>query len=121
MKLKLPERRQFVRVDVPLKAEVEEDGQVWMASTKNVSPSGLGIETPKEIKGSLVKIKLHLPEEADTIRLEGRVVWQEKTSLQDNAPYSVGIEIEVIEEDKKNVFLKFLCDMLYGSVYNDRK
>lgn len=120
MKLKLPERRQFVRTAVPLKISIEEEGKAWTASTKDISPVGLGIETPQEIKGDTVKFILHLPENSETIKLEGRVVWQQRVSLEDNAPYSVGVEINNIEEKKKNIFLKFLCDLLYESTYKAR-
>ncbi|MFH1411168.1 MAG: PilZ domain-containing protein [Candidatus Omnitrophota bacterium] len=120
MKLKLPERRQFVRVPVPIDITIEDEGQKWTASTKNVSAIGLGIETPREIRSGSVKVVLHIPGETGGIRLEGRVVWQKRVSLEDSAPYSAGIEIISVEEEKKNVFLKFLCDLLYGSAYESR-
>lgn len=121
MKRKLPERRQFVRVEVPLKINIEDSGREWDASTRDVSPAGLGIESLQEIKEQTVKLILYLPGEEETpVKLEGRIVWQERVSLEDNAPYRAGLEIEKIEEGKKNVFLKFLCDILYGSTYEER-
>jgi len=120
MKLKLPERRQFVRIETPLDVEIEGKDDEWTAITRNISPVGLGIESPREITEKEVKLVLHLPMDEDKIKLQGRVIWHTRTSLEDNAPYSAGIEIFEIEERKKTLFLKFLCDLLYDSAYEGR-
>ena len=121
MKLKLPERRRFVRIEIPLRVVVKTEGRVDEVITKNVSPVGLRFEVDKELTQSdRLSMSLYLPENDDPIELVGKVIWQTKTSLEDNAPYDVGIEITEIKDKNKNVFLKYLCDLLYASTYKER-
>jgi len=65
-------------------------------------------------------VTLHLPSVSGPISLEGRVAWHTKMSREDDAPYDVGLEIVGVEDEKKNVLLKYLCDLLYGSTYKER-
>lgn len=121
MKQKLPERRRFVRIDIPLRVTIARGKSRDEAITKNISPVGLRFEVAKELKGTeSLDLALYLPSETNPIRLKGKVVWQEKTSLEDNAPYDVGVEIINIADANKNVFLKYLCDLLYKSIYEMR-
>ncbi|MDP8299516.1 MAG: PilZ domain-containing protein [Candidatus Tantalella remota] len=122
MKLKLPERRRFVRIDIPLKIVIENGGITDEVLTKNISPVGLRFGIPRELKkDEPLKITLYLPEGNTPIGLDAKIIWQIKTSLEDKAPYDVGVEIVSIEEDCKNTFLKYLCDLLYKSTYKERE
>ena len=108
MSLKLPERRRFIRIEVPLRIKIKGDGWVDEATTKNISPIGMRFETMREFKESAVfgmDMSLPVPESA-SISIRGRVIWQSKTSREDNAPYDVGVEIDEIEESSRNVLLK---------------
>ncbi|MGB2600751.1 MAG: PilZ domain-containing protein [Candidatus Omnitrophota bacterium] len=121
MKLKLPERRRFVRIEIPLRVVVKSGDRVDEVITKNVSPVGMRFEINEELKQSdSLNMSLYLPKSDDPINLVGKVIWQIKTSLEDNAPYDVGIEITEIDDKNKNVFLKYLCDLLYASTYKER-
>lgn len=121
MKQKLPERRRFVRIDVPLKVVVESGNTTYETITKNVSPVGLRFEVRQELdKAVKLDLSLSLPSIDDPISLKGIVIWQRKVSLEDNAPFDVGVEIIDIEDKNKNVFLKYLCDLLYSSTYKVR-
>jgi len=119
--MKLPERRRFVRIEVPLQVLVKVGDFAEEVVTKNVSPVGLRFEISRSLKESgEVALALCLPTTDEPIRLTGRVVWQNKTSLEDNAPYDVGIEVVDIEDGDKNIYLKYLCDLLYDSTYKAR-
>jgi len=121
MKLKLPERRRFIRIEVPLKVKIKTDGRVDEVVTKNISPIGMRFEVSKELKkADKLDLALSIPPSDAPVRLKARVVWQNKTSLEDNAPYDVGVEIIEIEDKNKNMFLKFLCDLLYDSTFKAR-
>ena len=121
MKLKLPERRRFVRIETPLRVVVKSGDRVDEVTTKNVSPVGMRFEVSEEFKQSdNLKMTLYLPKSDDPIALVGKVIWQTKTSLEDNAPYDVGVEIIEIDDRNKNIFLKYLCDLLYASTYKER-
>ncbi|MBU0570750.1 MAG: PilZ domain-containing protein [Candidatus Omnitrophica bacterium] len=120
MRLKLPERRRFIRIEVPMRIKIEGDGWLEEATTRNISPIGMRFETAREFKKSeILNLVMYLPSSGDnSIRVKGKIVWQRKTSLEDNAPYDVGLEITHIEDEGKNVLLKYLCDLLYDSSYH---
>ena len=121
MKLKLPERRRFVRVETPLRVIVKSGERTDEVVTKNISPVGMRFEVGQKLDdAATLDMQLFLPSTSEPIDLVGRVVWQNKTSLEDKAPYDVGIEITHIQDANKNVFLKFLCDLLYQSIYRAR-
>ncbi len=121
MKLKLPERRRFIRIETPLKLTVTTAEGADEVVTKNVSPVGLRFEIGKKLKETAkLDLSLHLPISDKPIRLVGKIIWQEKTSLEDNAPYDVGVEITEVEDRQKNTFLKYLCDLLYNAAYQFR-
>jgi len=118
MKVKSFERRRFVRIDVPLKLMVKIGKRREKGITKNISPVGLRFETSKKLEADeKVEIVLYLPSMVNPITFKARVVWQKKKSLEDKAPYDVGVEIASIEDNDKNVFLKYLCDLFYNSTY----
>jgi hypothetical protein len=121
MKQKLPERRRFVRIETPLRVTIKSGDYLDEVVTKNVSPVGLRFEIGKELKKSeQLDLSLYLPSIGDPIHLKAKVIWQSKTSLEDKAPYDVGVEIIDIDDKGKNDFLKYLCDLLYGSTYKAR-
>jgi len=118
MKVKTFERRRFARIDVPLKLMVKSGKRLEKGITKNISPVGLRFETGKKLEANKkMEIVLSLPSRVNPITFKIRVVWQNKKSLEDKAPYDVGVEIVSIEEHDKNVFLKYLCDLFYNSTY----
>ncbi len=121
MKLKLPERRRFLRIEIPLKIKLMSGDRVDETTTKNVSPVGLRFELNRELNESKqLTISLYLPSSERPIHLNAKVIWQTRTSLEDNAPYDVGVEIVNVEDKDKNPFLKYLCDLLYSSTYRAR-
>jgi c-di-GMP-binding flagellar brake protein YcgR len=121
MKLKLPERRRFIRIEVPLKVKIVTEGRVDDVVTKNISPIGMRVEIARELdRAAKLDISLTIPTYDTPVRLKGKVVWQAKVSLEDNSPYDVGVEILEIENRDKNSFLKYLCDLLYENTFKPR-
>jgi len=121
MKLKLPERRRFVRLEVPIEMIFSRDDQEETLVTKNISPVGFMIETKEEFdKEKLLSFVFKVDPTGDSVIVKGKVIWQSKTSLEDGAPFDVGIDIVDINDEGKNGFLKYLCDLLYGSEYKER-
>lgn len=113
---KLPERRRFVRIEVPLKLVVRSGNFQCETITKNISPIGLRFEVKEELEPSnVLNIELYIPSLDKPVHMEGKLVWQHKTSLEDRAPYDVGVEITEVNDVEKNIFLKYLCDLLYDS------
>jgi hypothetical protein len=121
MKLNLPERRRFIRIEIPLKVSIKTDGRVEEVVTKNISPTGLRFEVARELsKTDKLDLSLTIPTTESPVRLKARVVWQNKISLEDKSPFDVGVEIIEIEDKNKNFFLKYLCDLLYDSTFKAR-
>ncbi|MDP2929026.1 MAG: PilZ domain-containing protein [Candidatus Omnitrophota bacterium] len=115
---RLVERRKYIRLKTPVSVTcvVTETGTVYKSVTKDMSAEGLRLESKaRDIKeGSILELKLEICGAANPVHAKGKVVWKKQLSLEDNAPYDIGIELIKIEEDNKNTFLKFLCDLLYN-------
>jgi hypothetical protein len=121
MKLKLPERRRFVRIETPLRVVFSCGDRTEEVITRNISPVGMMFETGARLDDDKdLEMDLFLPSREDPVKLKGRIVWQSRTSLEDNSPFQVGVEILDIGDEGKNDFLKFLCDLLYDSVFKAR-
>lgn len=110
------ERRKFTRYIIPLKISyvLENDSIVNNGITKNISSLGIRFESEKELKeGKNLELKLEIPKAANPVHAEGKLVWVRKQTLEDNSLYDIGMEFLKIEEDNKNTFLKFMCDLAY--------
>ena len=115
---KLVERRSFIRLHEAINVvyTVDDDDKLHNVTAKDISADGMRFQTtdkgPKE--GSLLEMRLDTPAMGNPIHAKGRIIWKKRLSLEDNAPFDVGVEILGIEEDNKNTFLKFLCDLIYN-------
>ena len=118
MRDRLVERRKYIRLKAPVSVTytVPNTGIVHSSVAKDLSADGLRLETKvRNIeKGSVLELKLELYEANNPVHAKGKVVWIKQLSLEDGAPYDMGIELTEIEEDNKNTFLKFLCDLIYN-------
>lgn len=114
----LAERRKYIRLEVPLAMSysIPGSGKSHSIVTKDVSPDGLRFETAdRSLKESgPIEASLEIAASARPVLLKGRIIWSKKVSLEDNAPFDVGVEFTEIEDEGKNAFLKFLCDLLYN-------
>jgi len=110
------ERRKYLRIEVPLDLRIiTESGEMDAPKVKNVSPLGIKFETKKILKdGEKLELTLYLPKAKNPVHIQGKVIWHQKIALQDDSPYNVGCEFIKIEEDNKNTFLKYFCDLIYN-------
>lgn len=111
------ERRRFIRIETPIGVSYVSQGSstIRNITAKNISADGFRFETHDKdlVESGIIEMKISLPETANPVHAKGRVAWKKKISLEDRAPFDVGIEFTEIEEDNKNTFLKFLCDHIY--------
>ncbi len=110
------ERRKFTRytLGLPITYIVEGEDTLYRSNTQNISSLGVRFQSPKSLKeGASLEVKLVLPKAPNPVHAQGKLVWVKKSSLEDNAPYDVGMEFMKIEEDNKNTFLRFMCDLAY--------
>lgn len=115
---RLIERRRYIRLKTPISVEYTIQGTegVYKAVTKDISADGLRFESyahDLEADG-IIALSLDIVGAHNPVHAKGKVVWKKKLSLEDKAPYDVGVEFTEIEEDNKNTFLKFLCDIIYN-------
>ncbi|MBN2453506.1 MAG: PilZ domain-containing protein [Candidatus Omnitrophica bacterium] len=114
----LIDRRRYVRLQTPLSIsyQVPETGNVLNTGIKNISADGIRFETPNKLlkESDILEIKIAIPEAPNPVHARAKVIWKKKISLEDTAPYDCGLEFVEIEEDNKNTFLKFLCDLIYN-------
>ena len=115
---KLVERRSFIRLREPINITYTVSGidKVHNVAAKDISADGLRFQTPeKDIKeGDLIEMRMDIQKISSPVHAKGKVMWKKKLSLEDSAPFDVGTELIDIEEDNKNTFLKFLCDLIYN-------
>ena len=115
---KLVERRRYIRLKtpIPLTYTIPNTGNIYNSVTKDISSDGLRFESKvKDLKESvIIEVKLEIPGANNPVHAKGSIIWKKQMSLEDDAPYNVGIEFTEVEEDNKNTFLKFLCDLIYS-------
>lgn len=115
---KLVERRSFIRLREPIKVTytLADSDKVYSVTAKDISADGLRFETSvKDIKESdAIDLRLDIQNITNPVHARAKVMWKKKLSLEDGAPFDVGMEFIEIEEDNKNTFLKFLCDFIYN-------
>lgn len=114
---KVEERRKFIRLQVPveLKYITEGDSIRKEVTTKDLSCEGLRFISKAEIKkGANLELNLDIPNANNPVHINGKVAWIKRLSTVDGSPFEVGIEFVKIEEDNKNTFLKYLCDLIYS-------
>ncbi len=118
MRERLVERRKYIRLKTPVSVTctAPNTGIVHSSVTKNMSADGLSLEIKAGDfeKNSILELKLELYGANNPVHAKGKVVWIKQLSLEDDAPCDMGIEFTEIEEDNKNTFLKFLCDLIYS-------
>ncbi len=111
------ERRKHLRIEAPLKIRLISKGRIVQETqTKDISPHGLKFGSKD---GSLnvndeVELKIEIPGMSSPIHAKAKIVWKKKVSTENGSPYNVGCEFVKIEEDNKNTFLKYFCDLLYA-------
>ena len=111
------ERRKYLRARTPLKIRIiSEKGVVHETQTKDISPLGLRFATEAEgiNANDSVELKIDIPNVLSPIHAVAKVVWKKKLSMENGSPIDIGCEFAKIEEDNKNTFLKYFCDLLYG-------
>lgn len=112
------ERRRYTRLQTPINLSyaLSDENRIYNAATKDISADGLRFETPVKTlqQSNVLELKLNIPGAPNPVHGRARVIWKKKISLEDRAPFHLGLEFIEIEEDNKNTFLKFLCDLIYN-------
>lgn len=112
------EKRNYIRthVSVPILIYIQRknDTEKITARAWNISASGMMIETNAKLHvGIEPGIDVIPPGSLNPIHSKGKIVWS--TARSTGNGYNYGVEFISIEEDNKNTFLKFLCDLIYKS------
>ena len=117
------ERRKYLRVETPLSIRVIKGDKAYRTTAKDISPLGLrfGMNDDSVHTGDLLELRVDLPESLSPVHAEAKVVWKKRLSEKEGAESDIGCEFTRIEEDNKNTFLKYFCDLLYGQAEAVRK
>jgi len=114
------EKRRFIRFDVSLKVNYviqKEPKAEKTGTTKNVSAGGIQLLTKEKLNtGNKLDLKIFTPEALNPVHMKGIIMWSNEISSGKNMSYANGIEFGKIEEDNKNTFLRFLCDLMYKKI-----
>jgi len=111
------DRRKYLRVSTPLSVRVIGKNNIVLPSqTKDISPLGLRFEAKEgspEINEE-TELKIEIPGALSAVHANAKIIWKKKTTTENGAPFDIGCEFTKIEEDNKDTFLKYFCDLLYG-------
>jgi c-di-GMP-binding flagellar brake protein YcgR len=112
------EKRNYIRTDIAVPMDIficrEKDTNRIAAKAWNISASGMLIETGTELPvGTEARIDMTPPDTLNPVHCKGRIAWSADSVKKGR--YNLGVEFLGIEEDNKNTFLKFLCDLIYKS------
>ena len=114
----LIERRKYLRLPTPIKVTYTlfGDDRIHTAVTRNISTDGISFQTRDKSlqEAGSIELKLDISDAGNPVHAKGTVIWKRMSSLEDDAPFDVGVGFSEIEEDNKNTFLKFLCDLMYN-------
>jgi c-di-GMP-binding flagellar brake protein YcgR len=114
------EKRRFIRFYIALKVAyiVQRDPKAEkLGTTKDVSAAGMQLLTSDKLEpGDKVDLKIFVPDALNPAHLKGIVIWSRDMEPARTHTYSTGIDFGKIEEDNKNTFLKFLCDLMYEKI-----
>jgi len=118
------EKRRFIRFSIALKVAyiVQKELRIEkLGTTKNVSAQGMQLLTGDKLEpGDKVDLKIFVPEALNPAHMKGIVMWSKDPESTKGHSYSIGIDFGKVEEDNKNTFLKFLCDLMYAKI-GDKK
>ncbi|MBF0252930.1 MAG: PilZ domain-containing protein [Candidatus Omnitrophica bacterium] len=118
MKYRAPERRRFIRIEVPLEVQLTSDIINESSYSKNISPIGMCCEVTVNVPvGYVLNTFIKLPGSEELISAQAKVVWVKRISLEDDSNFDIGLVLNEIDEKQKKVLLKYLCDILYDSAY----
>jgi c-di-GMP-binding flagellar brake protein YcgR len=112
------EKRNYIRTDISVPIDIficrKKDTDRIAAQAWNISASGMMIETDTELRvGIEARIDMTPAGTLNPVHCKGRIVWSAASTKK--GKYNLGVEFLGIEEDNKNTFLKFLCDLIYKS------
>jgi len=114
--VEMKEKRRYIRTDTSmlmvLRLKEGDSLREIKSVTRNISATGMMIEVENELPvGTQIQIDLTAPESVNPVHCVGKVIWS--APLAGGGKYTNGVEFTNIEEDNKNTFLKFLCDVIY--------
>jgi len=117
----MKEKRKFIRFESKLKVDyivsAAESRVEKTGTTVNVCAGGLQLLTEGKLgEGSVLELKIFIPNASNPAHLKGVVCWSKQDKGSEQESYCSGIEFQNIEEDNKNTFLKFLCDLMYDKL-----
>lgn len=112
------EKRRFIRFEAMLKVKyIVQDKETPIERngiTKNLTAEGIQLVTDEPIlEGVSIELKVELPGALNPVHIYGSVVWTEESKTEKGSVFNSGIKFIKIEEDNKNTFLKFLCELMY--------
>lgn len=111
------EKRRFIRFDIALKVTycIQKEPKIERTGiTSDMSVGGIRLLTEEKLEtGSRVEFMIFIPEALNPAHFAGIVLWSNESGGSKKPSYISGIEFGPIEEDNKNTFLKFLCDLMY--------
>ena len=119
------EKRRFIRFNIALKVTyiVQKEQKIErIGTTRDVSAQGMQLLTSDKLGiGDKIDFKIFVPDALNPSHMKGTIVWSRELEHPKSHSYSAGIDFVKIEEDNKNTFLRFLCNLMYDKTGEKKK
>ncbi len=109
------ERRQFVRISLPLEIYLSGSPHSLPAKTENISTGGLRLLLNYKFRpGMIVNLDIYGLQK-EPVTCQGKILWvfsRKKSSAKDSFYYDTGIEFHKIKKANLNAIKKIIVDSL---------
>ncbi len=113
----MKEKRILIRFNISLKVSYivnREPRMEKIGTSRDVSAHGIQLLTnDRLVIGDKLDMRISVPEALNPAHIKGTVVWSRESDSPKAYAYSAGVDFDKIEEDNKNTFLKFLCNLMH--------
>ena len=113
----IEEKRKYIRLETKLdfSYKLRDRRQVKKkAVTKNISPAGVSASVDGSIKkGDWLELNIKIPAYKKPLACIGKVTW---TADKKAGKIDVGIKFEEIDPELKNMFLEYICGLMYSEL-----
>jgi c-di-GMP-binding flagellar brake protein YcgR len=113
----IEERRKYIRLYTDIDFTYRIKGTADLpdkAVTKNISPGGIRALVDGKIKkGDWLELNIFIPTLKNSILAIGKVIW---TVDENEGRIGVGIKFEEIDQEMKNKFLEYICQLMFSEL-----
>lgn len=113
----LKDRRKYIRMQAALDFRYRAKDGKWPEQesvTRNISPGGIRGLIDKRIKrGDWIEMDISIPTIGRSISAVAKVIW---TADEKDDRIDVGLKFEQIDPQAKNMYLEYICNLMFSEL-----